>query len=97
MPWMYAVDDQDNVINHKGDSGPMSDGYWLEEGVLKHEANVAPRVGIAMRVGSIIARSFGSQDWWQTTPITEIIYDREIEGKRTVKFKTRNSIYKWIE
>jgi hypothetical protein len=40
----------------------------------------------------------GGQNWWQTTPITEVLEEStDNEGFRTVKFKTRNSIYIWKE
>jgi hypothetical protein len=59
---------------------------------IKYEHCARPRVGVAMRVGSIIARSYQAQDWWQTTLIEEIIKDTPDE----VIFKTRSgSIYTW--
>lgn len=77
--------------DNAGDSGPMSMALWLEEDTVKHEHNSRPRVGVAMRVGSFAARSFTGQDWWQTTPITEILE----ESENRVRFKTGNSIYVW--
>jgi len=58
---------------------------------IDYEHNARPRVGVAMRVGSIAGRTFASQDWWQTTLITEIISDTPEE----VRFKTGNSEYVW--
>ena len=74
-----------------GDGGAMSMALWLEDSEVKIEHNARPRVGVAMRVGSFHARSYHSQDWWQTTVITEIIE----ESDHYVKFKTGNSIYEW--
>lgn len=50
-----------------------------------------PIVGCLMQVGSITARSYDHQDYWTTTPVTEIIEDTE----NYVKFRTLNSIYEW--
>jgi hypothetical protein len=48
-------------------------------------------IGCAVQCGSIYARSYQHQDWWLTTPITEIL---EIsDDKDYVKFKTGNSLY----
>lgn len=93
MPYSL-VRDRDGA----GDSGNMSMALWIEyspEGdpVRKHEHNARPRVGVAMRVGSIYARSFVAQDWWQTTPITKILEDTP----EMVRFETGNSTYVWKE
>lgn len=50
-----------------------------------------PKVGWAVRVGSIVGRTFSGQDWWQTTIITEILEDTP----NMVRFKTGNSEYVW--
>lgn len=85
-----------------GDSGPMSDAVtpiWDEKGKLVDkiiEHNAAPKVGAAMVVGSPYARSYSRQDWWQTTPVTEILEERtEDDGSKYVRFKTGNSEYEW--
>ena len=44
-----------------------------------------------MLVGSATARTYSDQDYWLTTPVTEILED---EGDR-VLFKTGNSTYEW--
>ena len=57
-----------------------------------------PRVGCGVRVGSPYARTYSMQDWWQTTPIVEILEESvDKDGLRTCRFKTANSIYKWME
>jgi hypothetical protein len=85
-----------------GDSGLMSDAVtpvWDDEGKLIDkiiEHNARPKVGAAMVVGSHYARTFSRQDWWQTTPITEILEERTDEdGCEYVRFKTGNSEYVW--
>lgn len=77
-----------------GDSGQMSVAiipptHEGEKPVFLH--NARPQVGAIMRVGSHYPRSFSSQDWWQTTLITEILEDTP----KKVVFKTGNSIYEW--
>ena len=85
---MYSLRrDRDNA----GDSGPLCIALWEEDGELKSELWARPRVGVQIRVGALIARTYEAQDWWQTTEITEIISDTEEE----VKFKTGNSTYTW--
>lgn len=80
-----------------GDSGPMC--LILDfSSYTPIEGETYPRVGFGVRVGSYYARTFSGQDWWQTTPITEILEESvDTEGYRTVKFKTRNSVYTWKE
>jgi hypothetical protein len=91
-----------------GDAGPMSMAFIPirdEKGELvkiEEEHDARPRVGVAMRVGSMMARSFYHQDWWQTTPITEITDEWEDtdefgEVTKCVRFKTGNSTYVWKE
>jgi len=79
------------VGDDAGDRGGMSTLFWVEKGKVKYEHNSKPRIGVCIRVGSIITRSYQNQDWWQTTYITEILEDTE----NYVKFKTSNSIYEW--
>jgi hypothetical protein len=79
----------------------MSMALWLDEkseNGIGREDNAEPRVGVSMRVGSIIARSYYAQDWWQTTFITEILEERtdpEDPNFLYVRFKTGNSEYEW--
>lgn len=82
-----------------GDSGHMSMSIHPNAGPdNKHlyEQDARPAIGLAMRVGSHYARSFGRADWWQTTLITEILEARiEEDGTEYVRFKTGNSEYEW--
>ena len=76
------------IPTYDQDTGKMVDIEYI------HEAR--PQIGASMRVGSIAARSFTSQDWWQTTLITEILEERtEEDGTENVRFKTGNSEYEW--
>ena len=77
-----------------GDAGGMSDAIWRgEDGEINRKQNARPRVGVVMRVGSVYARTYQDQDWWQTSLITEILEDRE----DYVRFRTTNSIYVWTK
>ena len=79
-----------------GDSGGMSDAAHLDErGDLIVEHDSEPQVGKSIRVGSTYARTMESQDWWQTTPVQEILEREEGEGTLKIKFRTRNSVYTW--
>ena len=91
-----------------GDAGPLSLAIVPirdENGKIisrEEEYNARPRVGVVMRVGSLMARSFQQQDWWQTTLITEITDEWEEtdevgEVTKCVRFKTGNSTYIWKE
>jgi hypothetical protein len=80
----------------------MSDAVtpiWDDNGKLVDkiiERNARPKVGAAIVVGSPYARTYSHQDWWQTTPITEILEERiEEDGTEYVRFKTGNSEYEW--
>lgn len=97
MPWMYAINDDGTVNGMKGDSGGMSCFISIQDNEPVFEYNAIPQVGGIMRVGSIYARSYSSQDWWQTSLIEEILDEYEEEGRKCIKFKTRNSIYLWRE
>jgi hypothetical protein len=74
-----------------GDSGEFSTAVWVEENEVKFAHDARPVVGVVMRVGSLYARSFQYQDWWQTTRVEEILE----ESENYVRFRTTNSIYEW--
>lgn len=80
-----------------GDSGPMCNFLILnKEGKVSKADIDYPEVGYAVQVGSLYARSYQYQDWWCTTPITEIIEKYKEDDRDVVKFKTRSgSIYTW--
>jgi len=99
--WMYALNEDGGVIGSKGDSGPMSNALQVDPLTKKltgfTKSNSEPELGCCMQVGSYYSRSYSRQDWWMTTPVTEIVSRIESEGKIEVVFKTRNSTYKWVE
>lgn len=73
-----------------GDSGARVDAIaWNEDGTFKEIVAHEPVVGCSLMVGSISARSYSSQDYWLTTPITKILEQRE----GYCKFATENSEY----
>lgn len=73
-----------------GDSGQYSEALKRADGKVEG-GGVRPRVGYAMRVGSLMARTYQMQDYWTTTYVTEITKDTEDE----VHFRTGNSEYVW--
>ena len=88
-PGKYALRrDRDGA----GDSGPllMSHLYNPETKKIEHFQNEIV-VGCSIECGSITGRSYSAQDYWLTTPVTEILEVNE--DKSVVKFKTGNSIY----
>ena len=74
----------------RGDSGPMCLILDPKTGSVVPEVT-RPMLGHAVRVGSFYGRSYSGQDWWQCTPITEILEERE----DYIKFRTTNSVYEW--
>lgn len=76
-----------------GDMGGMSLALWIgDDGQVQYEHDARPRVGVAIRVGSTYARTMQAQDWWMTTPVTEILEETE----HRVLFRTRSgSTYVW--
>lgn len=75
----------------KGDSGMMFRSINPETGEQEGEAGDII-VGCCIQCGTPFARTFG-QDWWLTTPVTEILSCEEEGESKVVKFKTRNSNY----
>ena len=78
----------------KGDSGGMSKIFRQVPGTddeIEFDDNQKPRLGWGIMVGSNFAGSYSKQDWWGTTPVTEILE----ESKGYVRFKTKNSEYEW--
>ena len=84
------------ISDGAGDSGGSSHALGFNEDNTKVESKgFSPVVGCWMKVGSVTARSYSRQDWWMTTPITEIIEEIKNEDVFYVKFKTGNSVYEW--
>lgn len=83
------------ISDGAGDQGSRVEAIrWNEDGSFKEVAGNRPIVGCSMLVGSVSARSYSSQDYWLTTPITEIL-EEQLDGDQLgyVKFKTGNSVY----
>ena len=81
----------------RGDSGPMCE-ILDSESYKPIPGETYPRVGCGVRVGSPYGRTYSMQDWWQTSPVTEILEEWiDNEGYSHVKFKTRSSTYLWKE
>jgi hypothetical protein len=81
-----------------GDSGARSEAIaWHEDGKFKEIVGRRPTIGCSMLVGSVTARSYSSQDYWLTTPVTEILEEITNDDTDYVKFRTGNSVYEWWE
>lgn len=82
----------------EGESGARSEAIqWKEDGTFDKVVSNRPVVGCSMLVGSVTARSYSNRDYWLTTKVTEILEEREEDGRLYVKFKTGNSIYNfWL-
>jgi hypothetical protein len=85
--------DRDGV----GDSGPLSAIFTVSDDGKEREfveGEVRPKVGYQIMVGSLYARTYQMQDWWQTSPVVEILEDTE----NMVRFRTHSgSVYTWRE
>jgi len=78
------------VSDGKGDSGSRVEVIrWKEDGKFDKIIGHYPVVGCSVLVGSVTARSYSTQDYWRTTPVTEILEEKE----NYVRFKTENSEY----
>jgi hypothetical protein len=79
-----------------GDTGANSQAIqWKEDGTFDKVVSDRPVVGCSMLVGSVTARSYSRQDYWLTTPVTEILEEKEDDDGLYVMFKTGNSIYEF--
>ena len=79
-----------------GDSGSYFTQFKLVDGVIEElKDEEFPQVGCAVRVGSYHARTYSAQDYWTTTPITEILERKDDGDEVTIIFKTGNSTYEW--
>jgi uncharacterized protein YktA (UPF0223 family) len=84
------------ITDGAGDVGGMSKSIgWNEDRTIKKSSGFIPTVGESVMVGSVTARSYSRQDWWMTTPVTEILEKIKNEEVFYIKFKTGNSIYEW--
>ena len=88
--------------DNAGDSGTMSlaliPTYDMDTNKpvdVEYVHSARPQLGAAMRVGSLFARSYSTQDWWQTTVITKILEEWTEGEVECIRFKTGNSEYIW--
>lgn len=84
------------IGDNKGDEGSRSQAIqWYKSGKKKGQfkkvVSDRPTVGCSMLVGSVTARTCSEQDYWLTTPVTEILEDKG----DYVRFRTENSEYEW--
>ena len=80
----------------EGESGGRSEAIeWNEDGTFKRIYCYTPTLGCSMLVGSMSARSYSGQDYWLTTPVTEILEEINSDDVHYVRFKTGNSEYEW--
>lgn len=68
---------------------------WNEDRTFKEVVSNEPTVGCSLLIGSITARSYSDNDYWLTTPITEILEEERDEDDDVIaiRFKTENSEY----
>ena len=84
------------VSDGRGDEGSEVQAVRLNEGgKVEIQKTDRPIVGWALKVGSPIARTYSWQDYWMTTPVTEIVELVENKEGLYVKFKTGNSLYEF--
>lgn len=79
--------------DNAGDSGQLSRRLWPDG---HEDKDPTPIVGASLMVGSMYARTYELQDYWVTTPVTEIVLVYENDGETEIIFKTRSgSVYHW--
>ena len=93
--WMYAIKENGEVNPFKGDCGNMALAIFVEDNEHRVDG-VVPKVGAHMQVGSTYARTMSAQDYWTTTPVTEILKQWTEDERLHVLFVTRSgSKYLW--
>lgn len=94
MPAIYKIH-SDGTEEFKERGGRVEAIAWNEDRTFKEVVGSTPVVGCSMLVGSVTARTFAAQDYWLTTPVTEILEEEKDENGNfvRVKFKTENSVY----
>ena len=84
-----------------GDSGPVLTSLHEPEDAKYHSdlkkegENGFLKVGNWVECGSLIARSYSTQDWWRCTPIKEFLEVKKDDNDEViyVRFSTQNSEY----
>jgi len=80
------------VSDGAGDEGSSVEAItWNKDGTFLEVVGNKPIVGCSLKVGSVTARTYSEQDWWMTTPITDILEETDTY----IKFKTENSTYEF--
>lgn len=94
MPVLYKIH-EDGHEEFKERGGLVQAIAWNEDRTFKEVVGSTPVVGCSVLVGSVTARTYSSQDYWLTTPVTEILEEEKTEDGlfARVKFKTENSVY----
>lgn len=82
------------VRDGAGDSGGMSRSYYYKLDGIRDDGHI-PIVGNHQQVGSLNTRAYSGQDYWTTTPVTEILEEIKGDDSHYIKFRTRNSDYEW--
>ena len=77
----------------EGYSGCLVQAFEVIDGKLGNVVGNEPMVGCCLKVGTMIAGTYSSRDWWLTSPITEIIS----ENDEQIRFKTGNSSYTLVK
>jgi len=81
------------VSDGKGDEGSRVHAIKINKDGSQEIMGDKPIVGCTLMVGSVTARSYSDKDYWWTTEVTEIIEEKEDDGRLYMKFKTGNSEY----
>ena len=82
------------VQDGMGDSGASVQAIeWNEDGTFKKVVDNVPVVGCSLLVGSVSARTYSDQDYWLTTPVTEILEEVHTDEGLYFRFRTGNSTY----
>ena len=86
----------ERLSDGKGQTGSIVESIaWNECGSFKEITGSIPKVGCSVRVSTVTAGMYTTQDYWLTTPVTEIVKEEKNEdGKLSyMMFKTENSVY----
>lgn len=76
------------VPDGMGDTGSLT-VYRCTDKIVESLRDTWPKVGDVVQVGALRATMFGSDTWWRTTRVEEIISATETK----MVFRTTNSVY----
>lgn len=96
MPSLYKIVGEHRELKESG--ARVEAIEWNDDGSYKETHGGMPKIGCSVLIGSVTARSYSSQDYWLTTPVTEIIEERRNEEGllEYVRFRTKNSEYEIV-